>query len=289
MADAGKLVLALETATLACSVALAEIGTASRIAEFTTDLRRNHSERLMPMVDAALRAAGAKAPEDIGAVAVSAGPGSFTGLRIGLATAKGLAFGWGTPLVTVGTLDALAAGAASALPGAGTGAISSPAAGGLLLCPILDAQKREVYAALYRANGEKLGGDWAVAPRALATRLAAFAAPVLFVGDGWWPYGDVFTRHLGPRAMTAASSQRMVASAMPVAALAARALAIDGHSDAVQRASSAASSSLVVPAVTVWPKPAAAVPRYVRRPEAEARRLAAARAATAPSTEEEKP
>jgi tRNA threonylcarbamoyladenosine biosynthesis protein TsaB len=120
---------------------------------------------------------------DVQGVAVSIGPGSFTGLRIGLGLAKGVVFAGGLPLVTVPTLEALAL-VADAPPGA-------------TICAALDARKREVYAALFRARaGEpplRLAPDAALAPEALAERLEP---PCVLVGDAGEVYGDV----LGQRA-----------------------------------------------------------------------------------------
>ena len=116
---------------------------------------------------------------ELGAVAVSIGPGRFTGLRVGLATAKGLAEATGVPVAPVSTLEALAESA-----GAAEG----------LVCPLLDARRGEVYAALFRLGGraERLMPDSALAPDELATRLAGAARghPILFVGAGVAPYGE---------------------------------------------------------------------------------------------------
>lgn len=126
-------VLALDTATLAASVAVLvdDQVTATRQARVTT-----HSEALLPLIDDALRDAGL-APSDVELVACGRGPGSFTGLRIGLATAKGLCFALGKPLVVVSSLAALALEALAEAP---------PDA---LVLALLDARKNEVYAGLY--------------------------------------------------------------------------------------------------------------------------------------------
>ncbi|HSR10897.1 MAG TPA: tRNA (adenosine(37)-N6)-threonylcarbamoyltransferase complex dimerization subunit type 1 TsaB, partial [Thermodesulfobacteriota bacterium] len=135
------IVLALETATLAGSVALVDAGdgeTGRRIiGENTLSNPETHSARLMPGIDRLLKEASLTI-RDIGGIAVSIGPGSFTGLRIGVATAKGLAYALGIPVAGVPTLDALAA----------TRPFSPDP-----VCPVLDARKKEVYAALFRCNG----------------------------------------------------------------------------------------------------------------------------------------
>ncbi len=124
-------VLALDTATLVSSVALATADTL--VAELTLQTKKTHSELLMPHVAQILDMAGIKKSE-LRAVAVSIGPGSFTGLRIGLATAKALAYALNIPIIGVPTLAAIAF--ACPVPGA-------------LLAPMLDAQKGNVYQALY--------------------------------------------------------------------------------------------------------------------------------------------
>ena len=115
--------------------------------------------------------------EDVDGVAVSIGPGSFTGLRVGLGLAKGIAYAGRLPLAAVPTLEALA-WVAEGRPGD-------------TVCAALDARKMEVYAALFavRAEGlERLTPDLALAPAALAARLAP---PCLLVGDAAEVYGDV--------------------------------------------------------------------------------------------------
>lgn len=159
-------VLAVETSTLAGGVALLE-GEHLR-GEYLLDVRATHSERLLPAIDRLLADAG-WGPADLQGLAVAVGPGSFTGLRIGLSTVKGLALALGIPVAAVPTLDAMAA----TLPFAG-----------LPVCPVLDARKGEVYACLYRWDGTAMRREWeylALAPEALAARLAE---PVILLGDG---------------------------------------------------------------------------------------------------------
>jgi len=159
-------VLALETATLAGSAALLDgdrvVGTS------LLDIELTHSERLMAMVDRLLVDCGWSVSRLEG-LAVSIGPGSFTGLRIGVATAKGLALALGLPVASVPTLDALAAN----LPFA-----SIP------VCPLIDARKGEVYLALYEWSGDRMErrSDYlALAPRAAVKLLTP---PVIVLGDG---------------------------------------------------------------------------------------------------------
>ena len=150
-AGEGRICLALETATATASVAL--LRGSQVLAQRSGPDGQHHSETLLPMIDATLEDAGAHLDE-VGAFAVSIGPGAFTSLRIGLATVKGLAFATPCPAVAVSTLQALALSAERALPG--------PAGG--VTVPVLDARRGEVYAGAY-ANDD-LGGDLsALAPR----------------------------------------------------------------------------------------------------------------------------
>ena len=159
-------VLALETSTLAGGVAL--VDGERLVAEYVLDVSVTHSERLMVAVDRVL-ADARWAPRDLEGLAVSIGPGSFTGLRIGVSTAKGLASALGVPIAAVPTLDAMAA----ALPWAA-----------LAVCPVLEARRGEVYASLYRHDGDGLRREWeylALSPEELAARLTE---PTLLIGDG---------------------------------------------------------------------------------------------------------
>jgi tRNA threonylcarbamoyladenosine biosynthesis protein TsaB len=163
-----SLLLALETATRTQSVALArgDDVCAERVAEG----ERPGAESLLPLVQAVLAQAGVGL-DAVAALAVSIGPGSFTGLRIGLATAKGLAFGTGRPVVPVPTLLALAASAASA----GVAGV---------LAPVLDARRGELYAAAYAPHGDgwrECVRPGLYAPAALA---AILPRPCTLVGEG---------------------------------------------------------------------------------------------------------
>lgn len=127
-------ILALETATSSCTVAVTD-GSDLR-AELTLQVPRAHSTRLMPLIAQAISESGI-AKTDLDGIAVGIGPGSFTGLRIGLATAKGLAFALGKPCVGVPTLKAMAYGTGAQLG---------------LVVPMLDAKREEVFAAVYAAG-----------------------------------------------------------------------------------------------------------------------------------------
>jgi len=149
------------------------------LAECALNISRTHVERLLPAIRRMLAQAEVKLAE-VGALAVTTGPGSFTGLRIGLATAKTLALTTAKPLVGIPTLDVLAANVACA-PG--------------LTCAILDARRGEVYAAFYRRDlrGEttRVTEVLALTPEELAGRIQE---PVLLVGDGVRTYGEKLRR-----------------------------------------------------------------------------------------------
>jgi len=188
-------ILALETSTLTGGVALLDGD--CLVAEYTLSVRATHSERLMAAVDRLLNDSGCGV-ETLEGVAVSIGPGSFTGLRIGVSTAKGLGMALGIPLVGVPTLDALAA----LLPHAG-----DP------VCPILDAKKGELYTSLFHWEGNRMVRDWeylALTPEDLCSRLSG---SVVFVGDGVSAFGDLLARALGPRAKLAPPARRLPSAA----------------------------------------------------------------------------
>ncbi len=137
------------------------------VGEYLLDVRVTHSERLLPAIDRVLADAGWR-PQDLAGLAVAVGPGSFTGLRIGLSTVKGLALALGIPVAAVPTLDALAA----RLPFAA-----------LPVCPVLVARKDEVYCSLYHWEHGGMRREWdylALAPDELARRLVE---PVILLGD----------------------------------------------------------------------------------------------------------
>lgn len=179
------LVLAIDSATPVAGVAL--VAEDRLIKEIFLNYRQTHSQTLMVMVDEVLREAGIGL-EDVDGIAVSTGPGSFTGLRIGLATAKGLALGSGKPLVGIPTLDALA--------------YNSVMFEGFI-CPLLDARKDEVYTALYRGNRkgvERISEYRACSPQAVVADLKYRGVDRLtMLGDGSCRYREFFTESLGSR------------------------------------------------------------------------------------------
>lgn len=142
-------VLAIETATSVCGAAVASDGVIQALAE--VDGKNVHSDRLLPLIEGALEEAGTPLV-NIDAIAVSIGPGSFTGLRIGLSVAKGLVFATGKPLIAVPTLEALAfriVHAGAARPGQS-------------ILAALDARRNEVYCQLFHTDGRDLSPAWEV-------------------------------------------------------------------------------------------------------------------------------
>ena len=161
--------LLIETSTALCSVALAEDG---RIVAVREDASRQHSSLTAPFVAEVLAERGLRVA-DCDAVCVSMGPGSYTGLRVGVSTAKGLCFGAGIPLLAVGSLDVLAW---QAIDGA------MLPEGCKAIVPMIDARRMEVYSAVYSPAGERLTE---VAPTVVTSEtFAALEGPVLFIGDG---------------------------------------------------------------------------------------------------------
>ena len=162
-------ILALETSAKSVSAAVSEHGVILASAYQNTGL--THSRTLMPLVDGMLRAASLTL-DDMGLVAVAHGPGSFTGLRIGVSAAKGLAWAKSLPCCGVSTLEAMARGVSDF--------------DGLIVCA-MDARRQQVYHALFRCeNGQltRLCDDCAISLEALSDSLRGLSQPKLVVGDG---------------------------------------------------------------------------------------------------------
>lgn len=162
-------ILALETSAKAVSAAVTEDGKV--LASGYQDTGLTHSRTLMPIVEGILKNTGLTMA-DIGAVAVAAGPGSFTGIRIGVSAAKGLAFAADKPAIGVSTLAAMARNAAFA--------------GGLIVCS-MDARRNQIYNALFEAKDgslTRLTPDRAIGLAELAEELRSDSRPKTVVGDG---------------------------------------------------------------------------------------------------------
>ena len=142
-----SLILAIETGTDICSVGIAKDGELLSLREI--DEGRDHARKVGVFVDELLRETDI-APDELDAVAVGKGPGSYTGLRIGVSFAKGLCYGLQKPLVAVGSLDALAEVAREDYE---AGILAVDDWSNALLCPMVDARRMEVYAQVFDAEG----------------------------------------------------------------------------------------------------------------------------------------
>ena len=163
------LVLALESSAKAASVALMQDDTL--ICQYSQCSGLTHSRTLLPMVEDMLKNSDTILA-DVDLIAVAHGPGSFTGIRIGVSTAKGLAWAWDKKCVGVSTLAAMAWHGVSA---------------GGLICPVMDARRSQVYNALFEIKDgcpERLCADRAIALSELAAELKAMNREVFLVGDG---------------------------------------------------------------------------------------------------------
>ncbi len=171
--------LAIDTSGTALSAAIAEDG--QIIACFGLDSGKNHSLELLPCLQQLL-AENQLALAEMDAFAVTIGPGSFTGLRIGIATVKAFAHALDKPLIGVSSLDAMAQTAGE------TGYVA----------PIFDARRDQVYTALF-ADGKRLSPDRAIAPQALAEELAAIGEKIVFTGDGLKSGRAIFAQSLADK------------------------------------------------------------------------------------------
>jgi tRNA threonylcarbamoyladenosine biosynthesis protein TsaB len=160
-------ILALDTAGAACSAALWRDGRV--VAGRFEVMRRGHAERLVPMIEAVM-AEGAVRYADLGCVAVTLGPGGFTGVRIGLATARGLALACGRPLIGVSNFLVLAAAARSGVPPEGSVVV------------VIDAKRRDLYVQAFAADLQPRSDPLSILPEALADALPP--GPLVLVGDG---------------------------------------------------------------------------------------------------------
>jgi tRNA threonylcarbamoyladenosine biosynthesis protein TsaB len=191
-------ILGVDTATSTASVALIEDGklaaeesypAGSETLDSTQGKRANHAEIILPLIDAVLSRRGLTVSE-LSGLAVSIGPGSFTGLRIGLSTVKGLAYASATPVVGIPTLLAHAA-RATRWRG--------------LICAFLDARKSEVYAGLFRneeGNLSRLAEDFVAPAQVMISKVQSRAGqdPCLFVGDGVESHKKLLAETLGMQA-----------------------------------------------------------------------------------------
>ena len=163
-------ILSVDSSAIVASVALCEDG--CLLAEYTLNNKNTHSETLLPMIESLLSFFSMEIG-DIDLFAVSSGPGSFTGVRIGTATVKGLAFASNKPCIGVSTLEAIAYNLRFHKG---------------LVCPVMNARRSQVYTAIFRSDGEKLErltDDLAISIAELDTMLAEYDEETVLAGDGY--------------------------------------------------------------------------------------------------------
>lgn len=174
-------ILALDSSGLVATVAIVEEG--QTLAEYTVNYKKTHSQTLLPMLDEVVKMIELDL-DTIDAIAVAGGPGSFTGLRIGSATAKGLGLALGKPLIHIPTLDGLAY---NLYGNKG------------LICPIMDARRNQVYTGIYRFEGEEfkvVEEQMAISVSELIEKLNQYEEEVTFLGDGVPVYRVTITEGL---------------------------------------------------------------------------------------------
>lgn len=187
------LIFGIDTCCMAATAALMDED--RLLAQTVVNHKKTHSQKMMPQIEAMFRFAECT-PHDADCFAAAVGPGSFTGVRIGVATAKALAQACQKPCAAVSTLHALA--------------FSSSVFDGIL-CPILDARRDQVYNGLFRGGKtfERIEADRALALRDLLLELSGQNLPVLFCGDGVLVYKDEIVKRLGDQACFASRMQNM--------------------------------------------------------------------------------
>ncbi len=180
--------LGIETSTHSGSVAIVDGDTI--LGEIFLNVGPSHSEKLLPMVDWLLQAAGMKR-NDLEGIAVSSGPGSFTSLRVGISTAKGMAFSLGIPIVGVSSLEVLS-----------RNLVHTP----YTICSMIDARRKQVYAALFKCTRDeptRLTEDCLSDPVEL---IGMISEEAIFVGNGAVLYRGLIEKSLGDWAMFCESS-----------------------------------------------------------------------------------
>ncbi len=168
-------ILALDSSGMTASVAVAEDDIL--LGEYTVNYKKTHSQTLLPMLDEVVRMIELDL-DTVDAIAVAAGPGSYTGLRIGSSTAKGLGFAIDKPLIHIPTVEALACNLWGCTD---------------LVCPLMDARRDQVYTGLYRLadhEPEALISQCAVSIGEIIEEVNRFREPVVFLGDGVPVFAD---------------------------------------------------------------------------------------------------
>lgn len=166
-------ILALDSSGLVASVAVVDSSESGEelIAEYTVNYKKTHSQTLLPMLDEVSKMIELDL-STVDAIAVAAGPGSFTGLRIGSATAKGLGLALNKPLIHIPTLEGLAYNLCGSSD---------------VVCPIMDARRGQVYTGIYRFEDDKLivlEDQMAISIEELGEKLKKYDNKIVFLGDG---------------------------------------------------------------------------------------------------------
>lgn len=187
------LIFGIDTCCMAATAALMD--DTRLIAQTVINHKKTHSQKMMPQIEAMFAQAEIKI-EEIDCFAAAVGPGSFTGVRIGVATAKGLAQATQKPCAAVSTLHALA---------------NNSAVFDGIICPVLDARRNQVYNALFHGGKQlaRLCDDRAIALSDLLSELKKQELPVLFCGDGTLVYREAIEETLGGQAIFAQRMQNM--------------------------------------------------------------------------------
>ncbi len=184
-----SLILQIETATQTCSVALAENGVLLNVIEKTD--RNIHASNITLFIEELLKLSK-KSIKDLDAIAVSMGPGSYTGLRIGVSTAKGLCYALDIPLIAINTLESMASGFKSKC---------FSVQPNTLFCPMIDARRMEVYCAIFNDNLESIIPTEAKIIDELSFKETLDNHMIYFFGDGAAKCEDVLGLHLNARVM----------------------------------------------------------------------------------------
>ncbi|RMF91393.1 MAG: tRNA (adenosine(37)-N6)-threonylcarbamoyltransferase complex dimerization subunit type 1 TsaB [Nitrospinota bacterium] len=199
-------ILGIDTATKTCGVAVTEGDTLQGMLSLSRHL--SHTRQLLSAIHHLLTLLSLSL-DDLDAFAITHGPGSFTGLRIGMATVEGLAVGLPRPVIGINTLEALgSAYLFSALPLEGSALVSPGNPAPLPVCPLLDARKGEVYAAIFTVEQGRMvrsTADMAIPPQELCAQIRR---PTLFVGEGAEVYRSLLQTILGEKALFAFRSAR---------------------------------------------------------------------------------
>lgn len=187
-------ILAIDTSSVVASAAILCDNILK--GEYTTNQKKNHSQKLMPLIDSLFKSVDISI-EDIDLFAVSAGPGSFTGLRIGIATAKGLAHATGKPIIGVSSIKAMAYNLFNCAD---------------LIAVIMDARRDQVYGGIYYWKDGKLvehTPPCAVSVDEIIEKAKNEKRKTVFIGDGIIRFGDIIKEKLGENAVISLANSNM--------------------------------------------------------------------------------